>query len=108
SQGITESYLRWRGIDATLQLSQSTNAKVVVIGSGKDGLPIILGNVDTPAAPAGSPPPGGTDTTNKASTTAGGPPVPLTTPPAAGLSTPAQNLPHGLSGTPSAATPEAS
>src|SRR6476619_2475889 len=56
SQGISESYLRWRGIEATLQLSQSTNSKVVVIGSGKDGLPIILGNVDTPAAP----PAGGT------------------------------------------------
>src|SRR6266404_6005882 len=26
SQGISESYLRWRGIEATLQLSQSTNA----------------------------------------------------------------------------------
>jgi hypothetical protein len=50
SQGISESYLRWRGIEATLQLSQSTNAKVVVIGSGKDGLPIILGNVEYPGA----------------------------------------------------------
>jgi hypothetical protein len=27
-----KSYLRWRGIEATLQLSQSTNSKVVVIG----------------------------------------------------------------------------
>jgi len=51
SQGISESYLRWRGIEATIALSQSQNTKVVVIGSGKDGLPIILGNVDTPAAP---------------------------------------------------------
>lgn len=49
SQGISDSYLRWRGIEATLALSQSQNAKVVVIGGGKDGLPIILGNVDTPA-----------------------------------------------------------
>jgi len=40
SQGISESYLRWRGIEATLLLSQSPNAKVVVIGSGRDGLPI--------------------------------------------------------------------
>ena len=55
SQGISESYLRWRGIEATLALAQSPNAKIVVIGSGKDGLPIILGNVDTPAlaTPAG-------------------------------------------------------
>ena len=48
SQGISDSYLRWRGIEATLQLAQSPNAKIVIIGSGKDGLPIILGN-DVPA-----------------------------------------------------------
>lgn len=50
SQGISDSYLRWRGIEATLALSQSVNSKIVVIGGGKDGLPIILGNVDSPAA----------------------------------------------------------
>jgi regulator of protease activity HflC (stomatin/prohibitin superfamily) len=65
SQDISESYLRWRGIEGTLQLSQSTNSKVVVIGSGKDGLPIILGNVDTPVPPSGSAPPAGNDTTSK-------------------------------------------
>jgi regulator of protease activity HflC (stomatin/prohibitin superfamily) len=47
-QGISESYLRWRGIEATLALAQSQNSKIVIIGSGKDGLPIILGNVDSP------------------------------------------------------------
>ena len=51
SQGISDSYVRWRGIEATLQLAQSPNSKIVVIGSGKDGLPIILGNVDTPLPP---------------------------------------------------------
>jgi regulator of protease activity HflC (stomatin/prohibitin superfamily) len=51
SQGISDSYLRWRGIEATLALSQSQNSKIVVIGGGKDGLPIILGNVDQPAGP---------------------------------------------------------
>ena len=50
SQGISDSYLRWRGIEATLQLAQSTNSKVVIIGSAKDGLPLILGNMDTPPA----------------------------------------------------------
>ena len=55
SQGISDSYLRWRGIEATLALAQSRNAKVVVIGTGKDGLPIILGNVDTPAAADAAP-----------------------------------------------------
>jgi regulator of protease activity HflC (stomatin/prohibitin superfamily) len=48
SQGISDSYLRWRGIEATLQLAQSNNSKVVIIGSAKDGLPIILGSSDTP------------------------------------------------------------
>jgi regulator of protease activity HflC (stomatin/prohibitin superfamily) len=106
SQGISESYLRWRGIEATLQLSQSTNAKVVVIGSGKDGLPIILGNVDTPASPAGSTPPGGNDT-NKESTAAG-PAVPLEKTQAAGLATPTEKIAPASSGTPSTATPEGS
>jgi regulator of protease activity HflC (stomatin/prohibitin superfamily) len=51
SQGISDSYLRWRGIEATLALAQSPNSKIVIIGSGKDGLPIILGNLDSsPAA----------------------------------------------------------
>ncbi len=52
SQGISDSYLRWRGIEATLALAQSPNAKIVIIGSGKDGLPIILGNVDNPGTPS--------------------------------------------------------
>jgi len=52
SEGISDSYLRWRGIEATLALAQSRNSKVVIIGGGKDGLPLILGNVD--GAPAGS------------------------------------------------------
>src|SRR6476646_9572842 len=51
SQGISDSYVRWRGIEATLQLAQSPNSKIVIIGSGKDGLPVILGNVDTPMQP---------------------------------------------------------
>lgn len=43
SEGISENLLRWKGIEATRDLAASQNAKVVVIGSGKDGLPIILG-----------------------------------------------------------------
>src|SRR5258707_9009424 len=63
SQGISESYLLWRGIEATLQLSQSTNAKTVIIGNGKDGLPVILGHGDAPAPPAGEYNPRRTGTT---------------------------------------------
>ena len=42
NNGLSESYLKWRGIEATLALSQSNNAKVVVIGAGNSGLPLIL------------------------------------------------------------------
>ena len=44
SQSITQDLLRWKGIEATETLAQSANAKIVIIGQGKDGLPIILGN----------------------------------------------------------------
>ena len=38
---LTEEVLQWLGIRATLKLAESNNSKVVVIGSGKEGLPII-------------------------------------------------------------------
>ena len=41
--GLDDKYLRWKGIEATVDLSQSNNTKVVVIGSGKNGMPLILG-----------------------------------------------------------------
>ncbi len=44
SKGISEQLLKWKGIEATEKLASSQNSKVVVIGSGKDGLPLILGN----------------------------------------------------------------
>ena len=44
SASLTANILKQKGIDATLELSKSENAKVVVVGSGKDGLPLILGN----------------------------------------------------------------
>ncbi|TKG94407.1 prohibitin family protein [Puteibacter caeruleilacunae] len=40
---LTDRILKQRGIEATMELSKSPNAKVVVVGSGKDGLPLILG-----------------------------------------------------------------
>jgi regulator of protease activity HflC (stomatin/prohibitin superfamily) len=54
---ISPDLLRWRGIEATLSLAQSSNAKVVVIG-GKDGMPIILDTntaIGSAAAPATPP-----------------------------------------------------
>lgn len=44
SASLTDKILQDKGIDATIKLSQSPNSKVVVIGSGDSGMPIILGN----------------------------------------------------------------
>ncbi len=41
---LTQQILKQRGIEATLELSKSPNAKVVVVGGGDEGLPLILGN----------------------------------------------------------------
>ena len=43
SQSISDELLQWKGIEATTILAESNNAKVVVIGSGDNGLPLILG-----------------------------------------------------------------
>lgn len=51
TDGISQKYLTWQGINATVELAKSNNSKVVVIGSGKNGLPIILGS-DYTAGPA--------------------------------------------------------
>jgi regulator of protease activity HflC (stomatin/prohibitin superfamily) len=44
NNSLTPSLLKMRGIEATAKLAESPNSKVVIIGSAKDGLPIILGN----------------------------------------------------------------
>lgn len=41
---LTDKIIQQRGIEATIDLAESPNTKVIVIGSGKDGLPLILGN----------------------------------------------------------------
>ncbi len=89
SQGISDSYLAWRGIEATLQLAQSTNSKVVIIGSGKDGLPVIFGN-------AAAQPPQKAEGPNEGGETKGPPagqPAPSDKPPGPGAATPPQTMP---------------
>ncbi|MGM5471394.1 prohibitin family protein [Flavobacteriaceae bacterium LMO-SS05] len=44
SASLNPMILRDKGIDATMKLAESPNSKVIVIGSGDSGLPIILGN----------------------------------------------------------------
>lgn len=43
NSSLTNNLLKMRGIEATAELVNSPNSKVIVIGSGKDGLPLILG-----------------------------------------------------------------
>ena len=112
SSGISENYLRWKGIDATLKLADSPNAKIVIIG-GKEGLPVILGPLDSgnsPAAPLKVPgvePPaassaassprapssisGGSSDSSPSSSSAGPPPMPGATTP----SNPTLSMPSG-------------
>ncbi len=40
--GISDQLLRWKGIEATEKLASSANTKIIIVGAGKDGLPIIL------------------------------------------------------------------
>jgi regulator of protease activity HflC (stomatin/prohibitin superfamily) len=42
SKNITKEYLTWEGVQATKELASSPNSKTVIIGSGDNGLPIIL------------------------------------------------------------------
>ena len=60
AKSISAPLLRWKGIEATLELAKSNNAKIVVIGNGGDGMPVILnmpglpnelGAPDVPAGP---------------------------------------------------------
>ncbi|MCH4553808.1 prohibitin family protein [Aestuariibaculum lutulentum] len=44
SASLTDKILLDKGIEATVKLSESPNSKVIVIGSGDSGMPIILGN----------------------------------------------------------------
>ena len=65
--GLTDNYLKIRGIEATLKLAESNNSKVVIFGSSPNGLPIVLSgdspsptttSAPTPAsgaAPSGAP-----------------------------------------------------
>ena len=42
SEGISDKLLEWKGIEATIELAKSPNAKVVVVGNPKTGLPLLF------------------------------------------------------------------
>ena len=44
SKGITSDLLQWKGIEATTKLANSDNTKIVIMGNGKNSLPVILGD----------------------------------------------------------------
>lgn len=46
SQNLSGRLLTWQGIHATNELAASNNAKVVIIGAGEGGLPVILGGIE--------------------------------------------------------------
>ena len=41
-QGLTAEYLQYKGIEATQKIAESPNAKVIIVGSGKGGLPLVF------------------------------------------------------------------
>lgn len=50
SSSLNENILRWKGIDATLDVAKSPNSKIVLFGSGQSGLPLLF---DTSTATPG-------------------------------------------------------
>lgn len=96
---LTPDVLRYHGVSATLELAQSPNSKMIVIGGGEGGLPVILN--PGPTEPDLGPPPstgGGADpaAAAEAAAAAAAPPTPVTPTP----DTPAS----GTSETPPSAT----
>lgn len=43
NRSLNASVLKWHGIKATQELAKSPNSKIVVIGAGNSGMPLILG-----------------------------------------------------------------
>ena len=42
SQGISPNLLKWKGIEATERMAESTNAKIIIMGNSDNGLPVLL------------------------------------------------------------------
>ncbi len=60
--GISPEFLKFKGIEATLELAKSNNAKIIVIGGGADRLPLLFDGAastpvvtPSPATPAPAP-----------------------------------------------------
>merc|ERR1711918_230295 len=53
--GIADQLLKWKGIEATEKLAESSNSKMIVMGNSKDSLPVLLSS-DADAGPTSSSP----------------------------------------------------
>lgn len=51
TESLTPDLLKWKGIMATLELAKSSNTKVIIVGGGENGLPIIF-NADSATSSA--------------------------------------------------------
>jgi regulator of protease activity HflC (stomatin/prohibitin superfamily) len=51
SKGLNDRVIEWKGIEATEKLAESPNSKVIIVGSGKNGLPVILNTGGVTAEP---------------------------------------------------------
>ena len=72
--GLTDSYLRWSGVQATLKMAQSPNSKLVFMGNGPGGLPVLLNDLvgEQKAAAAGAPATAASHAAPKVQVTPGG------------------------------------
>lgn len=57
AEGLTEQYLRWKAIEAMVQIAKSNNSKVIIVG-GKDGVPVIVNSGNETPTTTATPPPG--------------------------------------------------
>jgi regulator of protease activity HflC (stomatin/prohibitin superfamily) len=46
NSSLTPSVLKWAGIEATRELAKSPNSKMIIVGTGANGLPLLLGGGD--------------------------------------------------------------
>lgn len=58
TDGINKNLLKWKWIEATKELALSGNLKVVIVGAGKEDLPIIVGGDTSPGSSERPPSPG--------------------------------------------------
>lgn len=53
SQGISTNLLKWKAIEATERMAESTNAKIIIMGNSDSGLPVLLSAAGGDEATAG-------------------------------------------------------